>query len=378
MKQSFHIHIDQSVLTDLSNRLAQTRWPDEIPDSGWQYGANLSYIKELCRYWQTGFNWMACETYLNTFAHFKSDITGTGIHFIHEKGKGRTSAPLLLTHGFPDSFTRFLKLIPLLTAADENGFSFDVIVPSMPGYGFSDKPTKPGMVPKQIATLFNTLMTQKLDYKQYFAHGGDWGSIVTDQLAFYHPDHLLGIHITDIPYHHFLGAVPNDLTGPEKKFLEAGKKQQMEAGAYIMIQSSAPQTVAYGLNDSPAGLAAWIVEKFYGWSDCNDNLESCFTKDELLTNLTIYWATQTINSAMRMYYEAANNPADNALKKIDTPTGVALFPKAIVPPKEFGERIYNIKHWANMPKGGHFTAMEQPALLAKDIREFVNSCRSEG
>jgi pimeloyl-ACP methyl ester carboxylesterase len=375
MKQSFNINIDQSVLNDLTNRLAQTRWPDEIPNTGWQYGANLAYIKELCNYWQTSFNWRQCETWLNSFAHFKSTINGTGIHFIHEKGKGKTTAPFLLTHGFPDSFARFLKLIPLLTVADEHGLSFDMIIPSIPGYGFSDKPDKPGRTPKQMADLFDTLMTQELGYHQYFAHGGDWGSSITEQLAVNHPGNLLGIHLTDIPYHHLFAIPPNDLTEPEKKFLEAGKKWQMAEGAYDMIQSTTPQTAAYGLNDSPAGLAAWIVEKFYRWGDCQGNIENCFTKDELLTNLTIYWATQTINSAMRIYYETARNPPGNALKKMNTPTGAAIFPKDLVcAPREFGERIYNIKHWTNMPKGGHFAAMEQPVLLAEDIRKFTSLC----
>ena len=377
MKRPFNINIDQSILTDLSSRLAHTRWPDEIPNTGWQYGANSSYLKELCTYWQTTFNWQQCETYLNTFAHFKSNINGTGIHFIHEKGKGKTSTPLLLTHGFPDSFVRFLKIIPLLTAGGENRLSFDVIIPSIPGYGFSDKPDKPGMTPEQIANIFNALMTEELGYHQYYAHGGDWGSSITEQPAANHPTHLLGIHLTDIPYHHLFAIPPNDLTEPEKKFLEAGKKFQMAEGAYAMIQSTTPETVAYGLNDSPAGLAAWIVEKFYRWSDCNGNIESCFTKDELLTNLTIYWATQTINSAMRIYYESMHNPPGNALKKMETPAGVAIFPKDLVPaPKEFAQRIYNLKHWTNMPKGGHFAAMEQPALLAEDIRQFVSICQS--
>ena len=372
MIQSFQININTDILTDLNKRLSGTRWTDELENTEWQYGTNSAYLKELLSYWQNEFDWKKQETYLNSFAHFKTTIRDTGIHFIHEKGKGKKSVPLLLTHGFPDSFVRFLKIIPLLTEPDENGFSFDLIIPSIPGYGFSDIPKQPGMNPKKVADLFAELMVQ-LGYDQYFAHGGDWGSSITEQLALNYPDNILGIHLTDLPFHHLFTVPETDLSEAEKKYLETGKQWQMTEGGYAMIQSTKPQTLGYGLNDSPSGLASWIIEKFYTWSDCNGNLENSFTKDELLTNLTIYWATQTINSAIRIYYETMKYPPENSSEKVKVPTAAAIFPKDLITaPKEFADRFFNIKQWTQMPKGGHFAAMEQPELLANDIRKFCS------
>lgn len=290
---------------------------------------------------------------------------------------------MLLIHGYPDSFVRFLKIIPLLTEPDEDGFSFDVVVPSIPGYGFSDIPTEEGMNPKKIAGLFADLMTKELGYEKFIAQGGDWGGSITEQLALYHADNLLAIHLTDLPFQHTLDK-PDDLSGAEKKFYEKMQAWQQTEGAYSMIQSTKPQSLAYGVNNSPAGLAAWIVEKFYAWSDNDGNLESAFTKDELLTNITIYWVTQTINSSFRIYYEAMKaimaakynplvklNPFDKTGKKSHVNAGFALFPKDIGnPPKELVERFFTVKHWTEMPAGGHFAAMEQPERLANDIRQL--------
>jgi len=372
MKKPFEIHFNESVVEDLKDRLSQTRWPNEIENTKWEAGANLAYLKELCEYWQHNYDWKKNETYLNSFQHYRSDIDGTGIHFIYEKAKGKRSVPLLLTHGYPDSFVRFLKLIPLLIA-DENGVSFDLVIPSIPGFGFSDKPVEPGMTPKRIASLFHKLMTEELGYTKFFAQGGDWGSSITEQIAIEYPDALLGYHMTDIPYYHLFAIPPTDLTAPEKKFMEAGKKWQVKEGGYAMLQSSLPQTLGYGLNDSPAGLAAWIIEKFYRWSDCNGNLENCFSKDELLNNLNIYWLTQTINSANRIYYETAQQAPPGNFKKIEVPAAITMYPKdLVIAPKEYAERIYNVQQWNEMKKGGHFAAMEQPELFSEDIRKFAN------
>jgi len=372
MKKPFEIHFNESVVEDLKDRLSQTRWPNEIENTKWEAGANLAYLKELCDYWQHNYDWKKNETYLNSFQHYRSDIDGTGIHFIYEKAKGKRSVPLLLTHGYPDSFVRFLKLIPLLTA-DENGVSFDLVIPSIPGFGFSDKPVEPGMTPKRIASLFHKLMTEELGYTKFFAQGGDWGSSITEQIAIEYPDALLGYHMTDIPYYHLFAVPPNDLTAPEKKFMEAGKKWQVKEGGYAMLQSSLPQTLGYGLNDSPAGLAAWIIEKFYRWSDCNGSLENCFSKDELLNDLNIYWLTQTINSANRIYYETAQQAPPGNFKKIEVPAAITMYPKdLVIAPKEYAERIYNVQQWNEMKKGGHFAAMEQPELFSEDIRKFAN------
>lgn len=389
MKKAFKINITQSVLTDLNHRLAATRWPDEIENDDWKRGANKKYLKELCGYWHNKFDWRKQEVYLNTFSHYRTTIDDSGIHFIHEKGKGRKTIPVLLTHGFPDSFVRFLKLIPMLTEADEYGFSFDVIVPSIPGYGFSDIPDKAGMDPKRIGGIFNQLMNE-LGYDQYFAHGGDWGTSITEQIALYHAGSLLGIHLTDVPFAH--GMMPlAEPSHAEEKFKKKMEMWVQTEGAYALIQSTKPQSLAYGLNDSPAGLAAWIIEKFYAWSDNNGDLNETFDRDEVLTNLTIYWATQTVNSSMHLYYYTMQtimnalynplvklNPFDKTGDKTDVPTAFALFPKDISsPPREYAERFFNVYRWTEMPRGGHFAAMEQPELLAQDIRKSFASMLNE-
>ena len=384
MIQPFTINIDKPVIDDLQKRIGEARWPNEIENADWKLGTNETYLQKLCTYWQHDFNWRKEQGYLNSFLHYKTMIDNTGIHFIHQKGKGRVSIPLLLTHGYPDSFSRFLKVIPLLTKADENDFSFDVVIPSIPGFGFSDIPTEAGMNTKRIAGLFTKLMTDELGYKKFVAHGGDWGSGITEQIALYHSDVLLAIHITDVPFQHALKKY-DDATNTEKKYLDKVSRWQQTEGAYALIQSTRPQTLAYGLNDSPVGLAAWIIEKFNAWSDSDGDIESCFTKDELLTNITIYWATQTINSSFRIYYETIKtimnamynplvklNPFDKTGDKSVVPAAFAIFPKDIShPPREFAERFFNVQRWAEMPKGGHFAAMEQPGSLADDIREFA-------
>lgn len=372
--KKFTINISPAIRDDLRYRLALTRWPDQIGDTPWAYGADLHYLQSLCEYWLTHFDWQQQEDRLNQLDHFKLHIKDIDLHFIHEKGKGPDAVPLLLIHGFPDSFVRFLKIIPLLTTPDKNGRSFDLIIPSIPGFGFSGIPEHPGMGPAAIAAHFHKLMTKTLGYDRYFVHGGDWGSTITEQLAIQHGDHLQGIHLTDIPFRHILQIPTEELTEEEKQYLEAGKKWQEKEGAYAMLQSTKPQTPAYGLNDSPAGLAAWIIEKFQLWSDNKGDLENSFTKDELLTNLTIYWATQTINAAMRIYFETMHEkPAQAAEQPLPIPTGLASFPKDLAPPpKSYADRFFNMVHWTDMPRGGHFAAMEEPELLAADIRAFVN------
>ncbi|MCW3126010.1 MAG: hypothetical protein JWO03_1668 [Bacteroidetes bacterium] len=381
MVYPFKIGIEQAILDDLRQRLVATRWPNEYDNAKWQAGTNKTYLRELTDYWVHSFDWRKQEAYLNSFPHFKSAIDDITVHFIHQKGEGTHSVPILLTHGYPDSFVRFLKVIPLLTMADEKGFSFDVVVPSIPGFGFSDIPDEPGMNPEKIAGLFAKLMHEELGYKRFIAHGGDWGSSITEQISTHHTKLLSGIHLTDVPFIHILKIPSGELSHAEEKFLDAGKMWQQTEGAYSMIQGTKPQSLAYGLNDSPAGLAGWIVEKFYSWSDNHGNIENSFTKDELLTNITIYWATQTANSAIRIYYETMKaiynpinyiNPFHKDSKKTDIPTAVAIFPKDIIPaPREFAERSFNIQQWTEMPRGGHFAAMEEPELLAADIRKFA-------
>lgn len=375
MIQPFTINISQDVLSDLRQRLAATRWIDEFDNADWKAGTNKAYLQEFCDYWQNGFDWDQQQQHLNDFHHYTTAISNNTLHFILERGQVTTSLPLLLTHGYPDSFVRFLKLIPLLTQPDEDGFSFDVVVPSIPGYGFSSIPTAPGMDPGKIAGLFAHLMKEELQYKKFAAHGGDWGSTITEMLARNDPGDVLAIHLTDVPFIHLFEIPAGELSSEEKAYLDKGKQWQQQEGAYAMIQSTKPQTLGYGLHDSPAGLAAWIIEKFYRWSDHQGDLETVFTKDELLTNLTIYWATGTIHSANRLYYEMARSmltaKASQRTPRLQTPTGVAIFPKDLIPaPKSYAERFFNIRQWTAFNEGGHFAAMEKPALLAADIRSF--------
>lgn len=378
--QTFKIQIQQATLDDLQERLARTRWPDEVADSDWDYGTSLSYMKELTDYWRSHFDWRAQEEEINHFSHFRTDIDDLGIHLIHERGQGPNPIPIIITHGWPSSFYQMLKIIPLLSDPESYGGdpadSFDVVVPSMPGYGFSDRPGKRGMTVPRIAELWARLMTEKLGYRLFAAHGGDIGGGVTTRLGLNYPDSVMGIHLTDVraPY---LGDGAQELSEAERKFRAEEEKWEKEEGAYGDIQATKPQTLAYGLNDSPAGLAAWIVEKFRAWSDCGGDVERRFTKDELLTNLTIYWATETINSSVRLYYEHRYNPSPLKFgERIKVPTAVALFPKDIsLPPREWAERTYNVQGWTEMPRGGHFAAMEEPELLVEDIRAFFRPFR---
>jgi pimeloyl-ACP methyl ester carboxylesterase len=371
--QPFSIAISPFVMEDLRERLGRARWPDEIAGSGWAYGANKDYLQHLCTHWGHGFDWKEQEDQLNAFHHFRADIDGFGLHFIHEKGKGSDSIPILLTHGYPDSFVRFVKLIPLLTEPGPNGLSFDVIVPSIPGYGFSDKPAGPGMNAARVADLFARLMKEDLGYPAFIAHGGDWGSSISAQLALRFPHLLLGLHLTDVPARNLVNWKElQDLSRVEKDYLETGRQWYDAEGAYGMLQGTKPQTLAYAVNDSPVGLAAWIIEKFYAWTDHKGNLESVYTMDELLTNLTIYWVTQTAGSAFRIYYESMRHPPKMASGKIGTPAGFCIGPKDLVPaPRELAERIFNVQSWTILPAGGHFIAMEQPQQLAEDIFSFA-------
>ena len=373
--EPFRIEVPDAVLTDLRERLARTRFPDEIPNSGWEYGTNLAYMKELIDYWRSHYDWRRHEAELNRFHHFKATIDGLGVHFIHEKGRGPNPKPLLLSHGWPGTIYEFMELIPMLTDPAAHGApaeqSFDVIAPSLPGYGFSDHPTTRATNIQAIAELFHKLMTEVLGYRRYCAQGGDWGSAITSRLGEVHGESLYGIHVNLV----FVGGRTRregDLSNEEKVFLADLDSFRREETGYQQIQGTKPQTLAYGLNDSPAGLAAWIIEKFRTWSDCGGNVEGRFTKDQLLTNITIYWVTQSINSSTRLYYEVRHSPFRlGPGERVEAPTGIALFPGELIkPPRAYAEKAYNIRRWTPMPRGGHFAAMEEPALLADEIRAF--------
>ena len=384
--EKFQIQIPEETLSDLNRRLKNTRWPDELQNSGWDYGTNLLYLKTLVAYWQNKYDWREHETRLNKHSQFRATVNGVGVHFIHERGKGPNPLPIILTHGWPDSFLRFEKIIPMLTDPEAFGGdpadSFDVVVPSLPGYGFSDQLNDDGHIFK-VNDLWANLMTKVLGYERFAAHGGDFGGIITEQLARSHASSLVGIHLTDIPFTHSF-QVPDDLSLDEQKYLDDIKQWQMKAGAYNMIQSTRPQTLAAGLNDSPVGLAGWIVEKFQSMNDCDGDIEKCFTKDELLTNIMLYWVTGSIYSSFTPYYEIMNAGALTWIgEKVKewtgsskVPAGFALFPKDNThPPRKWAERFFNVQRWSPMERGAHFTAMEEPALLAEDLRGFFRPLR---
>ena len=378
----FEISVDQSVLDDLQVRLTHTRWPDEIPGAEWDYGSNLDYIKELVEYWRTDFDWRAQEKKLNAFHHFKSEVEGLDIHFIHERGTGPNSIPLVITHGWPSTFFEMTKIIPLLADPGSHGAdsadSFDVVAPSLPGFGFSQATSERGMQVQKVADLWAELMTENLGYRKFAAQGGDIGAGVTSRLGYAHHDKLYGVHLTSVtrptPY---LGPGARSLTEEETAHMAQREQWSQDEGGYNHIQGTKPQTLSYGLNDSPAGLAAWIVEKYRTWSDCHGDVESSYTKDELLTTVTIYWVTGTIGSSVRMYKENQSHLWTMEPDEIvAAPAGMALFPQEIArPPREWAERSYDVRRWQEMPRGGHFAALEEPELLAHEVREFFRPLR---
>ncbi len=382
----FRIQVPDAVLADLKERLGRTRWPDQIAGTGWDYGTDMAYLKELVDYWRDGFDWRKQEGYLNQFPQFRMQVDGVDLHFVHVRGKGPNPAPLLLSHGWPGSFFEMHKVIgPLSDPAAHGGDpadAFDVVVPSLPGYGFSGPTRERGVGPARIAQLFHGLMTAELGYQRFGAQGGDWGSIISTTMARLYPQSLNGVHLNMLS-----GRLPplESPTDEEKALAEKQAAFGQEETGYQRIQGTRPQTLAYGLNDSPAGLAAWIVEKWRAWSDCEGDVEKRFTKDEILTNVTIYWVTGTINSSTRLYYEAslggqrppsgaAPSPAPPMAARV--PTAVADFPREIYrASRRQAEGAFNLTQWTQMPSGGHFAAMEEPRLLVEDIRKFFRTLR---
>jgi pimeloyl-ACP methyl ester carboxylesterase len=371
MIKEFRVHIDSTAINDLKARISKARWPDEIQNSGWQYGTSLSYLKDLANYWQHSFDWKNVESEINSYPNFIADIDGFKIHFLHIKGKGKRSIPLIITHGWPGSFLEMLKIIPLLT--QDPGISFDVVIPSIPGFGFSDKANKPGCNLWLVGDLWYKLMTE-LGYNKSIAQGGDFGAAVSTALALKHPEAMAGLHLNYIPGSYMPYQSSTDpFTGEEISFQKSADEWYQNHGAYAHQHRTKPLTLSYALNDSPVGLCAWIVEKFHGWSDCDGDVESVFTKDELLANVSLYWFTETIHSSMRLYNENSKVPLHFTKNDfINIPVGIARFHKEEpFPPRKYIERGYNVQHWTNFSKGGHFAAMEQPDLFANDIIEFA-------
>lgn len=381
----FKIAVAETDLKDLADRLTRTRWSDAGGFAKWEDGTPPDYVRSLIEYWSKDFDWRAQEVALNRFEQVRGEIDGTMLHCIHQRGVGPAPMPLLMVHGYPDSIWRFSKIIPLLTDPGAHGGdpadAFHIVAPSLPGYGWSEpRPDYGGAF--GFGDLFAKLMTA-LGYERYGAHGGDWGSTIVELLARSHAKHVAGIHLTDVPFWHAFNK-PDNLSASEEKFIAASEKWQMKNGAYALIQGTRPATLANALADSPAGLAAWLVEKFYEWSDCNGDIESRFSKDDLLTNIMIYWTTETIGSSFLPYRDFAKAGAARWTKETArgwvgsdaTPTAFALFPKDIgTPPEAWAERFFNVTRWTEMDRGGHFAAFEEPELLAKDIRAFFRDQR---
>jgi len=368
--EPFTVDVPEAVLDDLSERLARTRWPDQLPGTGWKYGADTEYLRELVAYWQNGFDWDSQQSMLNEFQHYRALIGDTRVHFVHARSSDPNAIPLLLLHGWPSSFIQMLDVIPLLTepAANElpDSPSFEVIVASLPGFGFSDIPTRAGVGFAASAELMDQLMFDVLGYARYGVRGSDLGASIARQIALTHPDHVIGVHLTGMIGS--AGAEP-PFTDAEQAFIEADEATLPER-AYSRLQMSKPQTLAHSLNDSPVGLAAWIIEKFRAWSDSNGDVESRFTKDELITNLMIYWATGTAPASVRMYYEFSREPI--AEGRIDRPVGMLMSTKDLFPPapREWGERFFNVQRWTETDVGGHFLEWEEPLLVAREIQAF--------
>jgi pimeloyl-ACP methyl ester carboxylesterase len=380
--QPFRVSIDQSILDDLSERLGRTRWPEEIPGAGWTYGVDLAYLRGLVEYWRRDFDWREQEERINAFSHFKAKIRGLGIHFIHEIGRGPKPLPLLITHGWPSSFVEMLEIIPRLTDPEKYGGadadSFTVIVPSVPGFGFSDKPREPGLSRSRVAELWADLM-DGLGYGRYGTHCNDIGAVITAFLAIDHPERLIGMHtlMPNYPPPAFSNAEP-PMSKAEQAFELKSLEWDQTEGGYNLLQTTRPQTLAFGLNDSPAGLAAWILDKWWSWGALGDDLEKHFTRDQLLTNITLYWVTQTANSSSQSYYERAHSKRPmSSGQQIHVPMAAGLTREAVQhPPRERVERVYtDIRNWTEYPRGGHFLALEEPDMLAQDIRNFFRPFR---
>jgi pimeloyl-ACP methyl ester carboxylesterase len=385
--RSFTIDVPDEQLAQLRDRLSQTRWPDQppdAPDTAWAHGTDLGYLRELVAYWRDGFDWRAQERVLNGFSQFTVPLAGIDLHFIHQPGVGPDPMPLLLTHGWPSSVWEFHDLIPMLTDpgrfGGEPADAFTVVAPSLPGYAFSFAPGQPRFGVDDVADVCAELMRDVLGYDRFAAAGGDWGAFVTARLAFVHPELLHGILLTLFPARREW-TPPPEPTEEERDYLDQLRRWVTEENGYAVIQGTKPQTLAYGLTDSPAALAAWIIEKFRSWSDCGGDVESRFSRDELLANITIYWVTGAIGSSFWPYYARQHGGwslSDLVAQggRIEVPTAYARFPAEMIrPPKAVIEQAFDLRRLTRPPAGGHFAALEEPALLAGELRDWFREFR---
>lgn len=371
----FEIAVSQDILDDLQRRLANTRWPEPIPGTEWGYGANVSYVRELCDYWRQHYDWRSQEAKLNSYPQFLSNVDGVDIQFWHVRGKGPNPFPLLLIHGWPGSMFEFFELLgPLTDPAAHGGRaedSFDVVVPSLPGFGFGGQPRERGWGITRIAAAFDRLMSEELGYQRYGVQGGDWGGILAAKMGSAHADHVAAIHLNFV-----IAPPPAELSESDKAAIETRNAFQAQETGYSNVQGTKPDSLTVAQSDSPAGLAAWIVEKFRTWSDCEGDVERAFSKDTLLTNLMFYWAPNSAASAARIYFEAARDAGAFRYPRVEVPTAVAAFPKEPWrAPRHWAEARYNVVRWTEMPRGGHFAALEAPDLLTADVREFFATIR---
>jgi pimeloyl-ACP methyl ester carboxylesterase len=362
----FRLQVEDAALEDLRARLARTRWPDEPPLEPWSTGASLAYLKELVAYWRERFDWRAAEARLNAFAQYKVPLRGIDLHFLHVPGRRPDAMPLLLSHGWPGSVFEFLRLIPLLRE------HFTVVAPSLPGYGLSFAPGQPRLGVEEIAETFHELMTRVLGYRRYGCQGGDWGASISTVLGHRHPEAVTGIHLN------LLIVRRDPALSDDPAYSRQLKHFLAEEAGYQAIQGTKPQTLAFGLSDSPAGLAAWIAEKFRTWSDCGGVPENAIPRDDMLANIALYWFTGAIGSSFWPYYARLHSgwpiPAGGS---VGVPMGYAQFPREIlIPPRSLAEKTYtDIRRWTVMPRGGHFAALEQPEALAGDVVAFFSALR---
>tara|TARA_B110000305_G_scaffold240891_1_gene312930 strand:+ start:1464 stop:2621 length:1158 start_codon:yes stop_codon:yes gene_type:complete len=377
----FSLSVPDEVLADLRLRLENTRWPDEIPGNNWSYGTDLGYLKDLCAYWANDYDWRTHEGVINQFKQYKAKVAGIDLHFIYEEGKGENPLPLLLSHGWPGSVYEFHKILPMLTDPVSYGGtaedSFTVIAPSLPGYTFSYQPGQARFSVEQITDAFAELMTKILGFDTFVAQGGDWGGFVTSRMGFAYPELLRAIHLNFLAVRRDPRMVENP-TPEEAVFLTQLNKFLKDETGYQWIQGTKPQTLSYGLTDSPVGLAAWLVEKFYTWTDHRGDLDGYFGRDTMLTDIMLYWITGAVGSSFWPYYARMHSPWPiPAGQTVDVPTGYIEFPKEILtPPRSVAEKFYsNIQSWTTCDRGGHFAALEQPELLVQDMRQFFRPFR---
>ena len=378
MIKPFTVSVPESTLEEIYKKIKNYPWKEMPNLDDWEYGSNLNYMKDFSKYWISNFDWKKQEAKINKFSNFVTNVDDIDIHFIKEKGSGSNPIPLLILHGWPGSIVEFLHIIEKLAHPEKYGGkeedAFDVIVPSLPGFGFSGSPSRP-IGPRKIAEIFNKFMTKNLGYKNYISQGGDWGATISNWLAYDHSKTCKAIHINCLTMRNPEGPQTKEEKDWETKFV----KDQIMQDGYRTQQATKPQTLSYGMMDSPVGIAAWIIEKFYFWSDIkNNNIESVYSKETLLTNIMVYIVTKTFNTASWIYYgrrEEGGRFFPKDFHRIEVPTAVALFPAEMSawPPRSYVDRIFNIKRWTKMPKGGHFASLEQPDLLVDDIRAFAKS-----